>query len=496
MRVLVTGGTGVVGTRTVDELTRKGHTVRLVSRNAEADAQRWKSGVEAWPASVGSASGLKGAADGCDVVLHIAGIVAESPPEITYRSVNVDGTRNILREAERAGVGRFIYISSLGADTGKSEYHRSKREGEKLAQDFKGGWMILRLANVYGPGDEVLSLVLNMMRTLPVIPVIDSGSDPFQPVWVDDVARAIVKAVERTDLHGRTLEMAGADITTMDEVLARMEAITGRSPMRLTIPGFLARAGAAMADLAGVPLPVSESQLTMLREGNVIRTAGGNALPGVFGITPTPLEEGLRMLANSQPEQLPEEGVGSLEKKRFWADIDNSRLTPEELFAEFCLSFNEVTPDTLDANVEPGSRPVIEDGATLTMALPLRGTVQVRANEVTGRSATLVTLKGHPLAGAVRFLAEQRGECIRFEVQVFDRAANVGDWVLMNTLGGFLQAQTWIGLIERMIGQSGGKAPRGVQTDTEILDDTQAKRVDEWLKEMTTARRERENATA
>jgi NADH dehydrogenase len=251
-----------------------------------------------------------------------------------------------------------------------------------------------------------------------------------------------------------------------------------------------------MADLAGVPLPVSESQLTMLREGNVIRTSGGNALSGVFGITPTPLDEGLRMLANSQPEQLPEEGVGSLEKKRFWADIDNSRLTPEELFAEFCLSFNEVTPDTLDANVEPGSRPVIEDGATLTMALPLRGNVQVRANEVTGRSATLVTLKGHPLAGAVRFLAEQRGESIRFEVQVFDRAANVGDWVLMNTLGGFLQAQTWIGLIERMIEQTGGKAQRGVQTETEILDDAQARRVDQWLKELTTARRAREGATA
>jgi NADH dehydrogenase len=107
-----------------------------------------------------------------------------------------------------------------------------------------------------------------------------------------------------------------------------------------------------------------------------------------------------------------------------------------------------------------------------------------------------VTLKGHPLAGAVRFLAEQRGESIRFEVQVFDRAANVGDWVLMNTLGGFLQAQTWIGLIERMIEQTGGKAQRGVQTETEILDDAQARRVDQWLKELTTARRAREGATA
>jgi NADH dehydrogenase len=129
------------------------------------------------------------------------------------------------------------------------------------------------------------------------------------------------------------------------------------------------------------------------------------------------------------------------------------------------------------------------------MALPRRGNVQVRANEVTGRSATLVTLKGHPLAGAVRFLTEQRGDSIRFEVQVFDRAANVADWVLMNTLGGFLQAQTWIGLVERMIKESGGTSPNGVQTETERLDDDQAKLVDEWLKELTSARRAKANAT-
>jgi len=495
MRILVTGGTGVVGTRTLDRLIANGHTVRLVSRNANEDARQWKTNVEAWPANVADATGLKGAADDCDLVLHIAGIVAESPPKLTYTTVNVDGTRNIIREAERARVGRFIYISSLGADTGKSDYHRSKREGEEIAKKFDGGWIIVRLANVFGPGDEVLSLVLNMMRTSPAIPMIDVGEDRFQPIWVDDAAKAIAAAVERPDLHGKVLEVAGADVTSMGELLDKMEKITGRRPVRIPIPGFLARAGTVLADAAGVSLPVSESQITMLREGNVIRSAGGNALVGVFKITPTPLDVGLKLLSESQPEQLPEEGVGALEKKRIWTDIVGSKLTPEELFAHFCLSFDEVTPNTMDTSIEPGSRSVIEDGATLTMALPLRGTVQVRANEVTGHSATLVTLKGHPLAGAVRFLAEQRGECVRFEAQVFHRAANVGDWILMNTLGGFMQTATWVSLVERMIHVSRGKAPRGVQQESEILDDEQSRRVDEWLRELTSSRRAREAAT-
>src|SRR3954447_4918744 len=116
MKVLVTGGTGVVGYSTVGELVRRGHSVRLLSRNATEDVAQWIDGGEPWPASVSERGRIRGSEDGCDIVLHIAGIVAEEPPEITFDSVNVAGTSNMLSEAERAGVGRFIYVSSLGAD--------------------------------------------------------------------------------------------------------------------------------------------------------------------------------------------------------------------------------------------------------------------------------------------------------------------------------------------------------------------------------------------
>ena len=127
MNVLVTGGTGVVGQAAVSELVRRGHRVRLLSRNAREDAAQWSDSVEPWPASITEPDKITGAADGQDVVLHVAGIVDETPPELTFQSVNVDGTRNIIREAERAGVGRFIHVSSLGADVGESAYHRSKK---------------------------------------------------------------------------------------------------------------------------------------------------------------------------------------------------------------------------------------------------------------------------------------------------------------------------------------------------------------------------------
>ncbi len=291
----------MVGQATVTKLVERGHSVRLLSRHAREDVAQWGERVEPWPASVSDVAGVNGSADGCDLVLHAAGIVAESPPDVTFQSVNVDGTRNMIRETERARIGRFIYLSSLGADRGESPYHRSKLQGEQMVQGFHGGWIILRPGNVYGPGDEVVSLILKMVRTLPAIPVIDGGDDKFQPIWVFDLAKAIAAAVERPDLHGRTLDIAGEESTSTNELIDRFATITGRDPARIPLPGFLASAGATIAGMVGVELPVNESQLTMLREGNVIRNAGENALTAVFGIEPTTLEEGLKKLSDAQP---------------------------------------------------------------------------------------------------------------------------------------------------------------------------------------------------
>ncbi len=494
MKVLVTGGTGVVGQGTVNELVRRGHSVRLLSRNAIEDVARWGEQVEPWPASVSEPERVRGSADGCDLVLHVAGIVSESPPDITFESVNVDGTRNMIRETERAGVGRFIYVSSLGADRGQSGYHQSKLNGEAIVKEFHGGWIILRPGNVYGPGDEVVSLLLKMVRTLPALPVIDGGDDPFQPVWVDDLAKAIAAAVERTDLHGRILELAGDDETSTNDLIDRFAQLTNRNPARIPVPGFLASAGAAVAGALGMDLPVNESQLTMLREGNVIRTPGTNALTGVFRIKPTTLEEGLKKLADVQPEQLPDEGIGALRRKRIWADISGSRLMPEELFERFRRDFNEATPGIVDAQTEPGTECSLDEGATITMSLPVRGNVQVRVQEVTPVKATLVTVEGHPLAGAVRFLAEQRGDQVRFETQVYDRPANIADWFAMKTVGEAMQNRTWESVVQRMIDESGGSALKGIEQDEEDLDDTQSNLIEDWLRDLVMERLRSESA--
>ncbi|MEP6690448.1 MAG: NAD-dependent epimerase/dehydratase family protein [Gemmatimonadaceae bacterium] len=497
MYVLVTGGTGVIGTAATRALLERGHRVRLLSRHAEHDSEVWAAGVDAFDGRVDDATGMRGAGDGCDAVLHIAGIIEEAPPE-TYESVNVGGTANALAEAARAGVGRFVYVSSLGAERGESGYHRSKHRAETLVRGFAGSWLIARPGNVYGPGDVVISRLLRMVRTLPAIPVVGGGAQAFQPIAADDLGDALAIAVERADLEGRAIELAGEETTSMNDLLDRFERITGKSPARVPLPAWLATAGASMAAAIGVGTPINRDQITMLAEENILAPDGPNELAATLGVTPTRLDAGLAALCQSIPEQLPSDGVGRLFRRRFRADIVGARHGAESLFELFRAQFAEIAPSsTMDVRAEPGVNGELEVGETITIALPLRGNVQVRVEEVTPRSATVVTLAGHPLAGAVRFLCEERGDLVRFEVQTYDRAANLFDLVAMSTLGRILKARTWTTLVQGVVAASGGAADKGVESESEALSGDEAKRVEAWVERLVLERkREAESPSA
>ncbi|MBA3271880.1 MAG: NAD-dependent epimerase/dehydratase family protein, partial [Acidobacteria bacterium] len=251
MRVLVTGGTGVVGTGLIPELLTRGHAVRLLARGADDAVREWPAGVESCRADVTRPEELIGVADDCDAVVHVSGIVAEVPPDVTYERVNAGGTRNLLAEAVRAGLPKFVFISSLGADRGGSAYHVSKREAEVSVSRYAGQWVVLRSGNVYGPGDEVISKFLSMLRTLPAVPVIGNGLHEFQPIWYADLGKAIARAVE-SDVAPGTYELAGADTTSPNDLLSRLERLTDRHPIRIPVPEFLASLATKIANLTGL----------------------------------------------------------------------------------------------------------------------------------------------------------------------------------------------------------------------------------------------------
>ena len=490
MKILVTGGTGVIGAGVVPELLSRGHQVRLLSRHARQDAQQWE-GVEAFDGNVGDAKSLNGAATGCDAVIHIAGIVAEQPPDVTFEKVNVGGTRNLLAEAQRAGARRFIYISSLGADRGASEYHKSKVAAEGVVQASSADWTIVRPGNVYGPGDEVISLILKMVRSMPVVPIVDLGDQEFQPVWYEDLARAIATATERADVVRQILEIAGTETTTMNNVIKRFSDITGRNPISLPVPMKIAEWTAKIAAFGAIDIPIDESKLTMLREKNVIE--GPNAL-NTLAIEATPLDRGLRLLADALPELLPEDGVGAMQHKRFWADIEGTQHTATSLISLFCERVNDAMP--IEFAAEPGAPQRVEPGATMTAHIPMRGNIQIRVETVEPTKVVFGTLEGHPLAGIVQFIAEDlAGGKVRFTVSVYARAANFFDWFGMKTIGRPAQSANWRAVVRRMVEMSGGKSD-GVHDEVVTLEESEAEKIEKSVRRMVQSRQREESKAA
>lgn len=501
MKILVTGGTGVIGAGAIPALLKAGHEVRLLSRGADRDAQEYPERVEPFSATISDPEALAGAADGCEAIIHITGIVEEKPPEVTFEKVNVEGTRNVLQTAQSAGVRRFIYLSSLGADTGESAYHKSKLQAEELVQNFGGEWLILRPGNVYGPGDEVISTLFKMVRTLPVIPIVGEGDQKFEPIWYEDLAAAIVRAVDDSMLSGRILELTGGETTSTADLIQRICEITGRQPAQVPLPSWVAQIGTAMAEsfggfgqsmasMSGVGMPINRSKLQMLVEENVIRNAAGNALTEVFKITPTPLNIGLRELADALPELLPEQGVGSMERKRFWAEIVDSKLSGPELMRLFRENVSEIMP--IEFAAEPDVPTTAHKGTTLTGAIPARGNIQVRVEEESPESVTFATVEGHPLAGIVTFRTETGAEGTRFIVEVHARAANIIDWIALKTVGSGMQNQNWKQVVERVVELSGGQAPEGVQSTSVKLSEEDAEQVESWVRKMVRGRKREE----
>jgi nucleoside-diphosphate-sugar epimerase len=500
VKILVTGGSGVIGAGLLPELLRAGHQVRLLSRKAPDHVETLPEGVEAVPADITRAEELSGVANGCDAVIHISGIAQENLPKVTFESVNVDGTRNLI-----GALGQekpfFIFISSLGAERGKSEYHQSKKRAEDLVRSYSGRWLILRPGNVYGPGDEVISTLLKMTQTLPVVPVVDNGDQPFQPIYYADLGRALARAVERIDLAGQILEIAGQEVTSTNDLFKRFGLITGRTPVALPVASWLVELGARavesfdglgekLLESFGIGSPINTSKLNMLLEGSVIEPPGRNALLSIFGVPPTPLQEGLELLVDALPEQTPKEGVGALEEKTFWADIENSQHSAAALLNLFIRNFGQAM--AVEVSALSGSADEPRAGDTFTVTLPGRGDIQVRLEEKTKTAATFATLEGHPLSGLLKVSAEAVGSFIRFQLRICARASNIIDWVSFQTMGNFYQNQNWRMAVRRAVELSGGSAPKGIQKESRTLSPVEARQFEKSVEAMVRRRQRNE----
>ena len=293
-RVLILGGSGFVGRHVVERLQRQGVAMTVPTRRLAAARHLWSQPrVHVTVADVMDPPTLRRLVAEHDAVVNLIAILHGSQRQ--FERVHVELPRLIADAAAQAGGRRLVHISALGAAAdGPSRYQRSKAQGEAVLQqaavDGALALTLLRPSVIYGSGDHLLNLFAGLQRLFPLIPLA-SAEARFQPVWVRDVAQALVRCLQDDTTAGRTYELCGPEVWTLRELVraAGMWAGVrgGRGRPIVGLPAALGRLQAlAMEWLPGEPL-MSRDNLDSMRVDNV---ASGQ-LPGLaeLGITPAPL---------------------------------------------------------------------------------------------------------------------------------------------------------------------------------------------------------------
>ena len=293
MKVAVTGATGFVGRYVVNELLRRGHSVRVLTRGSEARS-RFNHPVEAVRGDIADAATLAPLASGCEAVVHLVGIINESEGA-SFDQVHRQGTENVVVAASRAGVQKYVHMSAMGASPScPSEYGRTKAMGEEAVKRSRLDWTIFRPSVIFGPGDGFVTLIARIVRRNPgFIPVIGPGTVRFMPVSVRDVARLFADALEKPDASRLSFEAGGPETFTMDEIYREIAAALGKGGKPLVhFPvgfGYLLAAAMSLVPRWVLREPLlTRDQLRSLSQDNVGDTA---ATVSTFG----PLERDFRV---------------------------------------------------------------------------------------------------------------------------------------------------------------------------------------------------------
>jgi NADH dehydrogenase len=285
---VIVGGSGFIGRYLVQELARTGVRIRVVVRNEPAALFLKPLGslgqIEIVSADVHSPVSLARAFDGATLGVNLVGILDESGQE--FDSVQHLGAAAVAQAAANAGVEAFVHVSAIGASSDSpAQYARSKGRGEAAVRQLLPNATVVRPSIVFGPEDAFLNRFAGLARSLPVMPVI-AGDTRFQPVYVRDVARAIVAALaDPARFGGKTYDLGGPRVYTFRALLAWiLQEVRVDKPL-VDIPPFAAKAMAQLGKL--LPgMPMTYDQWLMLQSDNVA------VLPGLteFGIEPTPME--------------------------------------------------------------------------------------------------------------------------------------------------------------------------------------------------------------
>ncbi|NKB54812.1 MAG: NAD-dependent epimerase/dehydratase family protein [Alphaproteobacteria bacterium] len=305
-QVTVFGGAGFIGRHLVARLAAQGIAVRVAVRDAAGAGFLRPMGdvgqITPVRANITNNDDVAAAVDGVDAVVNLVGILFSRGRQ-GFEAIHRDGAARIARKSKEAGVERLLHMSALGASLrSPSRYAWSKAAGEEAVREAFEGATIVRPSVVFGPDDDFFNRFAALARLLPALPVfgcpmpsfhdgaIDiygDGGTKFQPVYVGDVADAMVTCFQRRDAVGKTYELGGPAVYSFKALMDLVLQVTDRKCLLMPVPFWVASFQALFLELLPTP-PLTRDQVTLLKSDNIVT----GELPTLesLDVTPTAAE--------------------------------------------------------------------------------------------------------------------------------------------------------------------------------------------------------------
>lgn len=282
--VVVFGGSGFVGKQVVRALAKRGARVRVAMRRPHLGHELRVMGdvgqIQLVQANVRFRHSVERAMEGADAVVNLVAVLNEQGKQ-TFEALHVEAARTIAEVAAAHAVKRMVHISALGAGPKGARYARTKYDGERAVLEALPSATILRPSIVFGPEDRFLNRFAEMaqfaaaIRPFGALPVIGGGKTRLQPVFVGDVAEAVVAALGAEKARGHVYELGGPAVYTFKELMQYLLREIDRPLPLVSIPFVLAHPLGLLLDwiFKLVPFadpPLTGDQVTMLKRDNVV----------------------------------------------------------------------------------------------------------------------------------------------------------------------------------------------------------------------------------
>ncbi|MGH8613836.1 MAG: complex I NDUFA9 subunit family protein [Gammaproteobacteria bacterium] len=287
--VTVFGGSGFLGQHIVKRLAAQGACVRVAVRHPQAvvEAHSDKGRIVAIQADVREERSVAQAIEGAEAVVNAVSLYLERG-DASFEGVHVQGAVNVARAAAQARADRLIHISGLGADaSSESAYVRARAEGESKVREVFTGATILRPSVLFGPGDAFFTTLASITQVSPVVPLFGNGEVRLQPVFVGDVAEAVVKALSEPAARGLLYELGGPRVYSYRALVELLLGHLQRKRLLVPVPYFVWRVQTALLGMLPNP-PLTYDQVVLMKRDNVV-SAGASSFADL-GISPTAVE--------------------------------------------------------------------------------------------------------------------------------------------------------------------------------------------------------------